>query len=453
MAQQDGIVGFDKFLLMALFKEGAMSLRALERRTIIFLSRIWYLQSRTGQRSIAQDLIHHLSGVRYHLRHRSPSMEALDTESECRKLTGMGLVRPTQGGSYELTESGRAQAQQFVEGMEATARTVQSKILNPSATARNAVFIDFFLAIIKFGAGFVSGSVGLKADGVDAISDTIAAFLVWLGVRFKKEFLSTLLVIFMLFVASLSLGYESFSKILETFRGTIEPMGMPLLVVFVEGISLIAAVGLYWYQRQVGRMGHSLTLISQSVDSKNHIYLCIAVIAGALLSLAGIYFVDALIGAFVAVRIFLDSIGLLRDAIKSAGADNTDLSRYHMPFETYWESLRRGAFRIWILFAVHEEGLETKTQIVDSLKSAFGSPVYIPVLSELQVAQPEIPDFESEFSKLVQPLVAGRLLNDKDQGLSITDKGLLYLTSFGRTFRYYDVHLSDSLLLSMSRSV
>jgi hypothetical protein len=339
---------------------------------------------------------------------------------------------------------------EFVRGMEATAMTVRGKILNPSVTARNAVFIDFFLAVIKLGAGFVSGSVGLKADGVDAVSDTVAAFLVWLGVRFKRELLSTLLVIMMLFVASVSLGYDSLSRIADAFRGGLVPMAMPLLVIVVEGISFVAAGALYLYQRHVGKVGHSLTLISQSVDSKNHIYLCLAVIAGALLSLAGILFVDALIGAFVAARIFLDAVGLLRDAVKSARGGEADLSRYPMPFETHWERLREEAFRIWILFAVHREGLRTKGEIVRSLESVFSSPGYIPVLSELQVAEPEAADFDGRFADLVQPLISGGLLDLDGESYSATEAGIAYLASFRTSFRYYDVHISDSLLLSMA---
>jgi hypothetical protein len=74
-------------------------------------------------------------------------------------------------------------------------------------------------------------------------------------------------------------------------------------------------------------MGHSLTLISQSVDSKNHIYLCMAVIAGALLSLAGIFFFDAFSFVQVTIMYFvIAALGLrplavdtiMRDAAASA---------------------------------------------------------------------------------------------------------------------------------------
>jgi len=40
---------------------------------------------------------------------------------------------------------------------------------------------------MKLLAGFLSGSVGLIADGADATVDTVSASLVWIGIKYKKE--------------------------------------------------------------------------------------------------------------------------------------------------------------------------------------------------------------------------------------------------------------------------
>lgn len=95
--------------------------------------------------------------------------------------------------------------------MKKEASSIEDGFLKPSAAAKNTTFFDFFLALVKVSAGLLSGSVGLIADGVDATMDTVSAFLVWLGIKYHRENLSTLLVIFMLFVAALSVGFESIS--------------------------------------------------------------------------------------------------------------------------------------------------------------------------------------------------------------------------------------------------
>lgn len=38
------LVGFDKFILMALYVEGPLSLTQVDDKTIIFISSIWYQQ-------------------------------------------------------------------------------------------------------------------------------------------------------------------------------------------------------------------------------------------------------------------------------------------------------------------------------------------------------------------------------------------------------------------------
>jgi divalent metal cation (Fe/Co/Zn/Cd) transporter len=64
-------------------------------------------------------------------------------------------------------------------------------------------------------------------------------------------------------------------------------------------VSLISAVMLTFYQRYVGKSNGNLALISQPVDSKNHIYMAGVVILGAIFSIVGIHFVDPLIGVYI----------------------------------------------------------------------------------------------------------------------------------------------------------
>ena len=131
---------------------------------------------------------------------------------------------------------------------------VRKDFFKPDAAAKNTTVLDAFLAVMKLGSGLISGSVGLTADGTDATMDTVSAFMVWLGIKYHRETLSTLLVIFGLFFASLSIGYDSVTHLISAFYGNLDPMGMPYLVIVVEGIAILAAVFLFYYQRYVGEV-------------------------------------------------------------------------------------------------------------------------------------------------------------------------------------------------------
>ena len=62
------------------------------------------------------------------------------------------------------------------EDTKKMAGKIQQHIFKASSAALNTVIIDFILAVMKLSAGFITGSVGILADGVDATSDTISKF-------------------------------------------------------------------------------------------------------------------------------------------------------------------------------------------------------------------------------------------------------------------------------------
>jgi hypothetical protein len=282
--------------------------------------------------------------------------------------------------------------------------------------------------------------------------DTIEAILVWLGIKYHRENLSAFLVIIGLFVASITVGFDSVTHILAAYAGHSEPITMPYLVIVVEGIAIMAAVFLFYYQRFVGKISNSLTLISQSVDSKNHIFIGTSVIIGAIFAIYGIYFIDAIIGLGVAAGIFIDAIGLLREAISAERGEENDYSeKYSLPLQECWEENKLIAFRNWVLYALWGEELRTREEIVASLEKAFHPENYIPVLSELNATCSEKYDFDGNFNNLIKPLLEHELLMEEIEEYLLTDMGEKHLKDFINNFKYYDVHRSDALLLAMTR--
>lgn len=445
------ILGFDKFLLMALLKDGPLDLWRLKEKSILFISLIWYLQLPDKEQNFMDRLFFRMAELRSRVEDGRSSKAIHGTEAELEKLQYDKLIELNSENKYELTVEGKNKAKKYADELLKEAKSVD-KELKPSSTAKNTTFLDAFLAVLKLGSGLVSGSVGLIADGTDATMDTVEAVLVWLGIKYHQENLSTYLVIIGLFVASITVGYDSVTHILSSLAGNAEPIGLPYLVIVVELIAILAAVFLFYYQRFVGKISNSLTLISQSVDSKNHIFIGLSVIAGAIFSIYGIYFVDAVIGLIIAVGIFIDSVGLMREAISAQRGESEDYSRkYNLPLEVCWEENKLIAFRSWILYLLSLGDPKNSAEIIKSLHKAFHPSNYIPILSELKATCYSEYDFKSKFKILIKPLKDDEFIVEELEMYRITEKGGEHLKHFIINFRYYDVHRSDEVLLAMAR--
>jgi len=329
------------------------------------------------------------------------------------------------GAKYTLTEAGVHEAERFEEQMKIGAEVIQKHVLSPQAAARNSILTYVFLSVIKMGAGIFGGSVGLVADGADTSVDTLAAGVVWFGIRKNKEIVATLISIAFFFATAVFLVYESALSLHENLAGTFVPMSRPYLVILIELVALALMFVLSVYQRFIGRRNRSLSLISQSIDSKNSMYSAGAVIVGALFSLVGIYWVDAVVGGLIGVRIILDGIDLSRQVVNSMRGKDPDFSKFKLPFEHRIDSMREESLRNWILFTVHHEKVRTKPQIIQSIEEMF-TPKYIPaVFSEIMVGLPK--NLQTNFDEIIKPLVHEEYLIEKDGEFIVTKKGRNYV--------------------------
>jgi cation diffusion facilitator family transporter len=418
-------------------KEGPLDLDVLEKMASTLVSQFEIAGTEFGTRIISGlfSKLGRPAAARPSRVKRKDSKQKLDVKLECQNLQEKSLIIMNQKGKFELTTEGREKAAEFERNLKKSTDILESQILSPSAAARNTIIVDFFLASLKLLSGIFSGSVGLLADGADATVDTVSAGVVWLGMKIKREILGTLIVLLMMFISGISVGYDSIRSIIDAFLGTLSPLAMPYLVIITEIIALIFALALFLYQRFVGKRNGSLVLISQSVDSKNHIYVALGVITGAIFSIFGIYFVDAFVGGFVAARILVDGIKLSKETIASIKGEEVDLKKYEIPFERQWEMSKLETFRTWILYSVKELKLNTKDELIRELERTF-KPKYVPILTEFKFSLGKGFDFEGSFDTLVNPLVDNDLLVKRNGDLLITEEGRKRITDLTRLVRY-----------------
>lgn len=410
-----------RIVLLVLLKEGPLTLNELEKKTSS-LSAHYSLPSEVRER-----------------REKHRSKRKTDLPTACSTLVDWKYLCLTQDEKYTLTDAGKAQAERTAKAMDKGAVLLEKQLLSPQATARNTLIAYFCLSALKLTAGLFGGSVGLIADGADTSVDTASAGVVWVGIKLKKEMIGTIAILVLMFATAASLFYASAASIVENINGTFLPMSAPYIVIIVEVIAMLSAFAFSLYQRFVGRRSRSLALISQSIDSKNSVYSAAAVIAGAVFSLFGIYWVDAIVGGFIALRITRDGLGLTRQAINSMKGKEPDFSKFKLPFEEQIGIKRMETFRNWILYSMHKEDLHTKQEIIGSLERTF-RPKYMPALfAEFAVGKKF--DFESNFSELMTPLLQEEYLEENEGAFVLTDKGKGYIKNMLSSARYHQSEL------------
>ena len=279
-------------------------------------------------------------------------------------------------GRYALTDRGRREADLRLSRLRRVGVGIR-RALQPGTVTRVAVGAHLLLAAVKLPAALLSGSVGLLNDAADTLLDGLSSVLVHFGIRLGKERAVTiLLVILMLGTGSLTLS--------EAIRRILTPRGPDvdaIAIAAVVGSGLVCAV-LGAYQRYVGLKSGSLALIIQSVDSRNHVLVAIAVLLGLIASRLGHGWVDALVGIGVATLILKSGLEIAVEFVRSMRRGEIDLSRYEPGLVERFAEFRQTQLRDWMLYRVKKGLAQTRADLLAQAQEAHDFERY-PVLREL----------------------------------------------------------------------
>lgn len=180
--------------------------------------------------------------------------------------------------------------------------------------ARLSVITLLSIGIVEIPVGLWTGSLGLTADGVDSISDSIISLIVWVGLHFsrrrpdarfhfgyhKVESFSSLIVsISMIGIASYIL-YHSYMTFLKPVRIVYPQVALATLL-GGGTISLYRAF-------QMNSIANKSGLLSLRTDARNSIkdgtsaFVVFANVLGA--TVLGIHELDAVAGMIISLYIF-----------------------------------------------------------------------------------------------------------------------------------------------------
>ncbi len=181
------------------------------------------------------------------------------------------------------------------------------------------IVTNFLLFLMKIIVGTVFHSVSVTADAVNNLTDSGSSVVTLIGFKMagkpadekhpfghaRIEYLSGVIVSFIVIFLGLQLGMSSIEKIITPEENALTPVALVVLV-----ISILAKLWQCLFYRKVGRMIKSESVEATSKDSRNDVIATSVVLLGAVITMLTGVNLDGYMGAAVALFIVFSGVQL-----------------------------------------------------------------------------------------------------------------------------------------------
>ena len=181
------------------------------------------------------------------------------------------------------------------------------------------IVTNFLLFLMKIIVGTVCHSVSVTADAVNNLTDSGSSVVTLIGFKMASkpadekhpfghariEYLSGVIVSFIVIFLGLQLGMSSIEKIITPEENALTPVALVVLV-----ISILAKLWQCLFYRKVGRMIKSESVEATSKDSRNDVIATSVVLLGAVITMLTSVNLDGYMGAAVALFIVFSGVQL-----------------------------------------------------------------------------------------------------------------------------------------------
>ncbi|MBQ5389316.1 MAG: cation transporter [Clostridia bacterium] len=184
------------------------------------------------------------------------------------------------------------------------------------------ILTNLLLFAAKIVIGTVFGSVSVTADAVNNLTDSGSSIVTMIGFKLagkpadekhpfghaRIEYLSGVIVSFIVLFLGLELGMSSIEKILHPEEVVLTPVALFVLV-----LSALVKLWQSVFYRTVGKRIHSEALVATSKDSRNDVISTLVVLVGAAIAMFTGLNLDGWLGAAVALFILFSGVQLILD--------------------------------------------------------------------------------------------------------------------------------------------
>ena len=195
-----------------------------------------------------------------------------------------------------------------------------------TTAASISVISNASLVIMKFIAGYLSGSVSVISEAIHSLMDILAAVIAFFAVRIsdnpadkehpyghgKFENVSGVIEALLIFIAAIWIIYNAIHRFL--IKAPIENVSIGIIVMSLSSIAnFFVSRNLY----RVAKKTDSIALEADALHLKTDIYTSAGVAVGLILILiTGIRIIDPIVAIMVALLILKESYELLNRAYK-----------------------------------------------------------------------------------------------------------------------------------------
>ncbi|MGN0523548.1 MAG: cation diffusion facilitator family transporter [Eubacterium sp.] len=187
------------------------------------------------------------------------------------------------------------------------------------------IFCNLLLFTIKLVLGILTGSVSITADALNNLSDAASNIVTIVGTRLsvkpvdkehpfghgRLEYISALIVAFLIFLMGFELAKSSIDKILHPSQ-----LNFSVVYIVIIVIAILVKVWMAYFNRKLYNITQNINLKAVSQDSLND---CIStgatIVAIVLCHFFNIPWFDGVIGLCVSVFILLSGVGIIKDIL------------------------------------------------------------------------------------------------------------------------------------------
>lgn len=293
------------------------------------------------------------------------------------KMVDLGWVTHLEE-RYTLSEIGYQKASENLAGVHKAVDLVHN-LMQPETVSKVGVAVHLTLAALKIPAAILSGSIGLFNDAADTLLDGLSSLLVYFGIRFSKErAVNIVLVLIMLFTGSLGF-FEAVRRFFIPFEPSVD------WFTFLSSLlSALVCLVLGVYQRYVGLKSGNMALITQSIDSRNHVIVAAGVVSGLTASLLHFTLLDTVVGVCIAILILKSGIDLAAELFRTHRGEISDFSHYEIGLLKRYKDFKQAQLYDWMLYLISTHRAETRAELLEEVSQALDFDQY-PALSAFGV--------------------------------------------------------------------
>ena len=186
---------------------------------------------------------------------------------------------------------------------------------------------NVILSLFKFLAGIFGHSSAMVSDAIHSLSDVLATFIAWLGIRLsmqapdrehpygheRLECVASLLLGTILFGTGLMIGFSGLKTILAVHYEELQAPECIALIAAV--VSIATKEGMFWYTRHYAKVLNSAAFMADAWHHRSDALSSIGSLIGIGGAMLGFPILDPLASVAIAVCIIKVAYDILKDAV------------------------------------------------------------------------------------------------------------------------------------------